>query len=523
MGMLLIRFKNRAINRSDWKPLEFNRLEEVSHFRLHADGSVTAKYGSNCHNRQQYADQKRIIMKPLPELMSYLEGLPEPHILFDTHYRILAANASYRRQFSPASSVVGRTCFDVSHRFAVPCDQAGESCPLIKARESGQRERVLHLHHTPKGEEYINIELAPLLDAHGEQAFFVEKMEPLRVAQGKAVAQGLIGRAPNFQHMLTLVARVAPSMATVLLLGESGTGKELAARAVHEASRRAARALVAVDCASLPENLFESELFGHERGAFTGANTSRGGLVEAASGGTLFLDEVGDIPLTMQVKLLRLLETGTYRRVGSTEQRHADIRVVSATHRDLDRMVSEGRFREDLYYRLSTFPIHLPALRERQSDIALLAVSLLERVTPYRKLQLGAAAMQLLQTQNYPGNVRELRNLLERAALLCDGDTLEATHVQQALQSGRCLPGNHSDVPLRSPTLQPMSNQVDIAFPKTTLPSQDSAAGVTLKAYERETLRRLVSTHLGDRAELARQLGISERSLYRKLNALKHG
>jgi transcriptional regulator with PAS, ATPase and Fis domain len=426
--------------------------------------------------------------------MSYLEGLPEPHILFDTRYRILAANAAYRRQFSPDASVVGRTCFDVSHRFNVPCDQAGESCPLVKSRESGQRERVLHLHHTPKGEEYVNIELAPLLNASGEQAFFIEKMEPLLVAQGKAVAQGLIGRSPSFQHMLALVARVAPSQATVLLLGESGTGKELAARAVHEASPRAARALVAVDCASLPENLFESELFGHERGAFTGANAARGGLVEAASGGTLFLDEVGDIPLSMQVKLLRLLETGTYRRVGSTEQRHADIRVVSATHRDLDRMVSQGLFREDLYYRLSTFPIHLPALRERPSDIALLAQALLERVAPKRKLHLSPSALELLQTQNYPGNVRELRNLLERSALLCDGDTLEATHVEQALQSGR--------------------------KPSIHLANAQAPTATTLKSHQRETLRQLLAAHQGKRSELAEQLGISERSLYRKIQAL---
>jgi transcriptional regulator with PAS, ATPase and Fis domain len=456
--------------------------------------TVTVIIGSNCHNLQLFLEFQGCDVKPLPELMSFLEGLPEPHILFDTRYRILAANAAYRRQFSPDASVVGRTCFDVSHRFNVPCDQAGESCPLVKARESGQRERVLHLHHTPKGEEYVNIELAPLLNASGEQAFFIEKMEPLRVAQGKAVAQGLIGRAPSFQHMLAMVARVAPSQATVLLLGESGTGKELAARAVHEASPRAARALVAVDCASLPENLFESELFGHERGAFTGANTARGGLVEAASGGTLFLDEVGDIPLSMQVKLLRLLETGTYRRVGSTEQRHADIRVVSATHCDLDRMVSQGLFREDLYYRLSTFPIHLPALRERPSDIALLAQALLERVAPQRKLQISQPALQLLQNQNYPGNVRELRNLLERSALLCDGATLESTHVTLALQSGR--------------------------KPNTDLINAQSPMATTLKNQQRETLRQLLSAHQGKRSELADQLGISERSLYRKIQAL---
>lgn len=449
-------------------------------------------------------------MKPLPELMSFLEGLPEPHILFDTQYRILAANAAYRQQFSPAQSVVGRTCYEVSHHFNVPCDQAGESCPLAKSRESGQRERVLHLHHTPKGEEYINIELSPLLNAKGEQAYFIEKMAPLRVTQEKATTQGLIGRAPAFQHMLSLVARVAPSMATVLLLGESGTGKELVARAVHEASPRAQRALVAVDCSSLPENLFESELFGHERGAFTGANTARGGLVEAASGGTLFLDEVGDIPLAMQVKLLRLLETGTYRRVGSTDQRHADIRVVSATHRDLDLMVSAGTFREDLYYRLSTFPIHLPALRDRRDDIVLLAQALLARVAPQRLLVLSEAAVLVLQAQDYPGNVRELRNLLERAALLCDGDTLEDSHVQQALRSGRRpvpAPDLRADTPYASAPV--LMSSVEVA----------ATPGV-LKSFELAALKQLAGTHQGSRAELAHQLGISERSLYRKLKAL---
>ena len=447
-------------------------------------------------------------MKPLPELTSYLEGLSEPHILFDLQYRILAANAAYRQQFSPVQSVVGRTCYEVSHHFNVPCDQAGESCPLAQSRASGQRERVLHLHHTPKGEEYVNIELAPLLNAEGEQAFFVEKMERLRVAQGQPAAQGLIGRAPAFQHMLALVARVAPSQATVLLLGESGTGKELVAQAIHEASPRAHRALVAVDCSSLPENLFESELFGHERGAFTGASTARGGLIEAASGGTLFLDEVGDIPLSMQVKLLRLLETGTYRRVGSTELRRADIRVVSATHRDLDRMVSQELFREDLYYRLSTFPIHLPALRERRDDILLLALALLQRVAPQRKLGISEPAMRLLKAQDYPGNVRELRNLLERASLLCDGSTIEVSHVQQALQSGR------------RPALRADGQAINKSGAARPAHTEAQAANHSLQAMEQAALQQVVASHTGSRAELATRLGISERSLYRKIKGL---
>jgi DNA-binding NtrC family response regulator len=439
----------------------------------------------------------------LPELVSYLEGLPEPHILFDRQYRILAANAAYRRQFSPQTSVVGRTCYEVSHHFSVPCDQAGESCPLARSRESGQRERVLHLHHTPHGESYVNIELVPLRDASGEQAYFIEKMEPLRVAQGQPAAQGLIGRSPAFQRMLELVSRVGPSQASVLLLGESGTGKELVAQAVHEASPRAANPLVVVDCASLPETLFESELFGHERGAFTGANASKPGLVEAASGGTLFLDEVGDIPLPMQVKLLRLLESGTYRRVGSTELRRTDVRVVAATHRDLKAMVADGRFREDLYYRLSTFPIALPALRDRTEDIPLLAVALLARVAPQRRMALSAGALAVLQRHRFPGNVRELRNVLERAALLADGTTIDPVHVERALGTDASASG-------------PRASGADASEGPSVL-----ASDASLRSVERAALQAQLKAHRGSRAELARKLGISERSLYRKLRDIE--
>jgi transcriptional regulator with PAS, ATPase and Fis domain len=449
-------------------------------------------------------------MKPLPELTAFLEGLPEPHILFDSRYRILAANAAYRREHSPDRSVIGRTCHEVSHQFAVPCDQAGESCPLAQSRLSGHRERVLHLHHTPRGEEYVNIELTPLKAHDSEQTFYVEKMEPLRTGKGGPNTQTLIGRSDAFLRMLALVARVAPSRATVLLLGESGTGKELAARAVHEGSPRAAKPLVVVDCSSLPENLFESELFGHDRGAFTGATTHKAGLVEAASGGTLFLDEVGDIPLTMQVKLLRLLETGTYRRVGSTELRHADIRVVSATHRDLAQMVNGGQFREDLYYRLSTFPIALPPLRERLGDINLLAPALLQRVTEPRSITLSERALRLLSAQVFPGNVRELRNLLERTALLCDGDLIEESHIVQALATGPSP---------RRPAGKPDQAQ-GAAFTPQEAVAPPPAPG-DLKSLERQALKARIAAHTGSRAELAAQLNISERSLYRKIQALK--
>jgi DNA-binding NtrC family response regulator len=216
---------------------------------------------------------------------------------------------------------------------------------------------------------------------------------------------------------------------------------------------------------------------------------------------------VGDIPLPMQVKLLRLLETGTYRRVGSTELRHADIRVVSATHRDLERLVADGRFREDLYYRLCTFPIQLPSLRERSGDVALLAPALLQRVAAPRRLQLSPAALAVLEAQDYPGNVRELRNLLERTALLCDGERIEAEHVRDAIATGR------------RPALRP-------AAPTGLRPITDGPGGAPderpadLKALERAALREMVERHTGSRSELAERLGISERSLYRKLKTL---
>ena len=439
----------------------------------------------------------------LPELISYLEELVEPHILFDNQYRIIAANAAYRHQFGHEVSVIGRTCYEVSHHFNAPCDQSGEVCPLAQAKISGHREKVLHLHHTPKGESYVNIELAPILNKNGEQAYFVEKMEELPVNQGSSSKQTIIGRSPVFLQALEMVSRVGPSRARVLLEGESGTGKELFARALHEASPRARAPLVVVECASLTENLFESELFGHERGAFTGANVSRIGLVESASGGTLFLDELGDIPLTMQVKLLRLLESGTYRRVGSTELRSTDVRIVSATHRDLRSMVANGTFREDLYYRLSTFPIQLPPLRQRVEDIPLLATALLSRVSPQRHMSISETALAYLSTYTFPGNVRELRNIMERAALLSDGTVIERAHVERSISTE-----SKSNLPLRH------------FSQKTEVSETSQRPGRSLQEVERDELLRQLEYHQGNRTELARKLGISERTLYRKLRLL---
>lgn len=437
------------------------------------------------------------------ELIAFLEGALEPAIVMDAEYRIVAANAAYRREFAGGQPIRGRTCYEVSHRFSVPCDQAGESCPLKQSLESGTPERVLHLHHTSRGEEHVDVETTPIVDGSGQVVYFVEHLRRVRHATTRPAAQGLVGRAPAFLRMLEQVVRVAASDAAVLLLGETGTGKELVARAVHEASGRSAGAFVAVDCAGLSETLFESELFGYEKGAFTGANHRKQGLVEAASGGTLFLDEIGDLPLPLQVKLLRLLETATYRRVGGLDTLPADFRLVAATHRDLAAMVREGSFRRDLYYRLNVFPIHTPALHEREEDIPLLADSLLERVDRRSGRRFSPEAQAWLMARRYEGNIRELRNLIERTTLMVDhdeftvGDLVAVDEPAQASGTAQRLPSPITD--------------------RDKSATFSLAAVLPLAEVERRYLRWAATTHSGALPRLAERLGMSLRTLYRRL------
>jgi transcriptional regulator with PAS, ATPase and Fis domain len=428
----------------------------------------------------------------LTELCSFLDALDEPRIVMDAQYRILAANQAYLRDFGQGQPIEGRLCYEVSHRFSVPCDQAGESCPLLASQASGQTERVLHLHHTAHGEEHVDVETTPIRNDKGRLVYFVETMRVVRHASSQPAAQGLVGRSPAFTRMLARVMRVAPSSAAVMLLGETGTGKELVALAIHEASPRAAGPFVAVDCSGLTETLFESELFGYEKGAFTGATHRKMGLIEAASGGTLFLDEIGDLPPPLQVKLLRLLETGTYRRVGGIDTLRADFRLVSATHRDLAAMVKAETFRRDLYYRINTFPIHAPALRERMGDLPLLAKSLLARVAPDRSLRLSDAALARLAEMPFEGNIRELRNLLERASLLADDIEIEPRHL---------LDTEYDLSPAAGP---PVAVAAEATWP-------------TLEENERRYLAWALKQHSGDRPSLARRLGVSERTLFRKI------
>lgn len=435
----------------------------------------------------------------MPELAALLDVIKEPATIISLNYEILAFNQAYRAIYGEGERILGRTCFDVSHGYAVPCDQAGESCPLKRCQESGQRQRVLHLHNTPDGEEHVDVEMNPIRNDQGDLIGYLEIMHLVKEARATpGEGSGMVGRSHAFSRMLEMLRRAAPSDITVLLLGESGSGKELAARAVHDGSSRARGPFITVECSGLTESLFESELFGHERGAFTGAVGRKKGLIEAARGGTLFLDEIGEIPLPQQVKLLRLIETGTYRTVGGIEPQHADFRLVCATHRNLKQMVDEGRFRQDLYYRISAFPVILPSLAERSEDLELLINSLLARIPGGDKFVVTEPALRVLRDYAFPGNIRELRNLLERGMLLADDYRIGVEHLPTECQQ----PGEH------------LSSQVSISG----IALDDV---IPLDQLEKYYLQRISTKFKGDNRALAERLGVSERTLYRKLSRIK--
>ncbi|MGE5027734.1 MAG: sigma-54 interaction domain-containing protein, partial [Betaproteobacteria bacterium] len=283
---------------------------------------------------------------------------------------------------------------------------------------------------------------------------------------------------------------------------ESGVGKELAAEFVHKQSTRSGKPYVAVNCAAIAESVFESEFFGHERGAFTGCIGRKQGLFELAHGGTLFLDEVGEIPLSMQPKLLRMLETGEFRRVGGTETLKADVRIISATNRNLLERVDQGLFREDLYYRIAGIDVTLPSLRERRQDIPALADALLARIcgSGRRPPRLGADAVTRLMGYDYPGNVRELRNVLQKAAALTANGIIHARHIQFEGAGGA------------RPQKMPQANgRGDVA-------ALSGGEALSIEAMEIRHIQDLLLRYKGHRRTVADILGISERTLYRKLN-----
>jgi len=309
-------------------------------------------------------------------------------------------------------------------------------------------------------------------------------------AAGAAAAEpardlGLVG-GPALDPVRSLVRAVAPRDTTVLIRGESGTGKELVARAIHALSRRSGRPFVAVNSAAIPTELVEAELFGHERGAFTGATAERAGVFEAAAGGTVFLDEVGDLPAAAQAKLLRVLQERTVTRLGAVRTLEVDFRLIAATHRDLEALVRQARFREDLYYRLAVLPLALPPLRERPEDLEPLVAHFLRDLEPARPVSLSPAAWERLRAHRWPGNVRELRNAIERALVLSGGGAIEPQHLQ-------------------------------LEAPAVAAPNGPGEAGTTLRDLERRAILEALEATGGNRRAAAARLGISLRTLQYRL------
>jgi two-component system response regulator AtoC len=354
--------------------------------------------------------------------------------------------------------------------------------------------------------DYISKPFSPLeelrlfLRRMAEKVHLVEENQFLRErVDTESDLHGIVGSSAKIQDVLRMVSRLKDTRTPVLISGESGTGKELVARAIHFRGSFANRPFVAVDCGSLVPTLIESELFGYEKGAFTGALRSKTGLFQSASGGTIFLDEIGELPLEMQAKLLRVLQEKEIRPVGSNQKVKVDVRVVAATNRDLETEYRNGTFRKDLYFRLNVVTVHLPALRERRSDIPMLTHWFLDRHAPDSSMQVTHAAMKCLLQYDWPGNVRELENCIERAVALGDGKTIDLSDLPPTIASA-------------SPSAEPATGTIT-----------DAVSSTDLEDIERATIERVFEQVKGDKAMAGKMLGISRATLYRKLKRYNIG
>ena len=355
--------------------------------------------------------------------------------------------------------------------------------------------------------DYISKPFAPLdelrlfLRRMADKVRLEEENHYLRErSETETAVHGIIGNSPAIQHVLRMISRLKDTRTPVLISGESGTGKELVARALHYRGTLASRPFVAVDCGSLVPTLIESELFGYEKGAFTGALRSKQGLLQSADSGTIFLDEVGELPLEMQAKLLRFLQEKEVRPVGSNQKVKVDVRVMAATNRDLEAEYKKGTFRKDLYFRLNVVTIELPALRERRSDIPILAHWFLERLAPERSIPISAAVMKALMVYDWPGNVRELENCIERAVALGDQHSIEISDLPAAIAG--------------------VGIQAEAEPPETP---EFVASTNDLEDLERATIERVFMQVNGDKALAGKMLGISRATLYRKLKRYQIG
>jgi transcriptional regulator with PAS, ATPase and Fis domain len=435
---------------------------------------------------------------------SVIEAVESPFVVIDNDYTIIAANSAYHAAYAvSADEIIGRKCHKISHHSDLPCHLNGEDCPHKKVFESGKPHEVLHTHYDHNNEEeHVRIKGTPIRAANGklylgEAVFPLTKSDELGCDQ-----QRMLGKSAAFLNCVDEMSGAASSDTAVLLKGESGVGKELAAQFIHKKSGRAAGPFIDIDCTAISEGIFESELFGHERGAFTGCIGRRHGLIESADSGTLFLDEIAELPFTIQGRLLRALETGFYRRLGSREDMHVDVRVICATQHNLLSMIEQGTFRADLYYRIAGITIIIPPLRERHGDLAPLvnAIVAKKRNRNGQPYKISDAAMELLEHYSFPGNIRELKNILQKAISLSTSglitpDLLKFDDIENIYH------GN------------PVADRRTTRGARKTPPSTNRS----ISEIEATHIESLLHQYKGHRAKVAEVLDISARTLYRKL------
>ncbi len=415
---------------------------------------------------------------------------PEPFVVIDRNFNIVAANKKYREHYSIGNEdIVGRHCYEISHGIDHPCSQNGEHCPLEEVVQTGKPTSVMHIHCNCDREEHVQISASPIFDNQGNVLYMGEAIQAIN--EEPENEHVLLGRSKAALRLMSILYRVAATSSSVLLLGESGVGKDYAARYIHQNSSRSNNNFVVVDCAVLGDNIIESELFGHEKGAFTGADRLKKGLFEVADKGTLFIDEIGELPLHLQTRLLRVLETGSIRRLGGNEYIDVDVRIIAATNRDPQHMLENKTFREDLYYRLCAFPVNLPPLRERRGDIPLLAEAFLKQIDEGEmQIPLSPEVIETLLCHDYPGNIRELKNILERAVILAAGSHI--TPHQILFEQNNCIAESDQDY----------NNKC----------SRKRNSRIT----QEDVLVALAQCN-GHRLQAAQLLGVSERTVYRHL------
>ena len=441
------------------------------------------------------------------DLQAIADTHERPFLIIDSRFRVVAANRAFQDAYRVSlRQVLGQPCYQISHGRSAPCHESGEECSLKKALETGEPCSCLHVHLSRAADgrvHHVRIKGYPLR-LGDEDLYLGESMEEISVRQeGCDPSDCMLGSSKTFLATLEAMRAAARSDAPVLLHGETGTGKELAAHFIHQHSRRSSGPFLTLDCPALTETLVESELFGHERGAFTGSVGDRQGLFRLADKGTLFLDEIGELARPLQTKLLRVLETGQFRRVGGNRIMRSDVRIICATNRDLENELADGEFREDLYYRLACFSIRLPSLRQRRDDIPGLARFWLRqtRRSGQRCLSLTPDALALLTGHDFPGNIRELRNILQAAAAHATGTSVDVPLIRAIM--GRRAEGSG----VRGRAVESRSCLLGNAGPSGPAPEE----------IEREQLSRLLKEHQGNRAAVARVLGVTERTVFRRL------